>query len=116
MGMNTTMMDSVMKVMRPTINQDVTGGTTQEPFYVLKDNIRCSVQPSGASITRLYAQNNIAVTTSIYTTHDVGAEANDRIYVKDRFGAEHWFLVQGRHRGVFNRFFSPWRHDCLELI
>ena len=96
MSLYTTMMESVaVRLQRPVTGRDASKGLTQR-FETYDFSIPCNVNQASSKITEYYAQRSIAVTTTLTFFTDPNIHANDRLYVKDRTGVEHCYIVRGR--------------------
>jgi len=105
MALTTSMMDATALGYRPTIGQDISRGTTQDPFRLILGNtlpgnvlkgVPCSVQQASTNVKLYYMQRNAVVDTTIYFLTDPGLQPNDIAIVTDRTGNAVTYKVKGR--------------------
>lgn len=111
MALQTTMMDSVCTIFRPSsVSRDANQGTVQN-FTVLSGPLACSQQQAGVGVQKLWQQRNAEVSTTLYFPDDPGTAVNDFIIaVDDYVGQSNNYLVQGRSFPVARG--ELWGVDC----
>lgn len=102
---------------RPTIGQGASKGITGTLVPVADaENVPCSVDAASAGTQMLYRQQNMTVTHTIWFETNIGARPGDQFRVTEDDGTVHKFNVRGMSGGLFNRFQSPYKLDCQEVL
>lgn len=96
MGLQSTMLESVATIFRPSsTTRDARQGTVQV-FTILQAAMACSQQQMSASIQDLYLQRGVVVGTTLYFFEDPSATVNDLVScTDDATQTNSLYLVQG---------------------
>lgn len=95
MSFMVTMMESLCVIKRPTIGRDSAQGVTQDPFVTIGSTLPCCLQQNGPSVTSMYSQRNVTVSSTVYFGQDPSIQVNDIMVVTDRLGVSRTFLALG---------------------